>query len=193
MNDPFNSIRLSMEIVDLPSGLSVVQTTHSWVKAMAQLYSAMGGNNDITVINDTSGSNFTFDNGNTNSSGLRADAALNDDLFGLQVGTSNTAITKNDNALNTKIADGGGASQLVYNIMVISAATAVAGGYRVTLSRQFDNNSGSTITVEECGVVTQCRDTGNAVKYALIVHDLQTQAITNGTSKIFKYNFDFLF
>lgn len=193
MNDPFNSIKLSIEIMDLPSGLSVVQSTHSWVKAMAQLYSAMGDNNDITVIKDTSGSDFTFDNGNTNSSGLRANAALNDDLFGLQVGTGTTAVAKTDNTVETKIADGTSSGQLVYNIMVISVATAISGGYRVSLSRQFDNSSGGTITVEECGVVTQCRDTGAAVKYALIVHDLQTQAISNGVSKIFKYNFDFLF
>ena len=192
MNDPFNSIKLSIEIVDLPSGLSVVQSTHSWVKAMAQLYSAMGGNNDITVIKDTSGSDFTFDNGNTNSSGLRANAAINDDLFGLQVGTGTTAVAKTDNTVETKIADGTSSGQLEYQVMVISVATAVSGGYRVTLSRQFDNNSGGTITVKECGVVTQCRDTGNAVKYALIVHDLQTQAILNTESKIFKYHFDFL-
>ncbi len=192
MNDPFNSIKLSIEIVDLPSGLSVVQSTHSWVKAMAQIYSAMSGNDDILSIVDTSSAAFTFDNGNTNSSGLRANAALNDDLFGLQVGTGTTAVAKADDSLETKIADGTGSGQLVYNIMVVSAATAISGGYRVSLSRQFDNSSGGTITVEECGVVTQCRDTGNAVKYALIVHDLQTQAILNTESKIFKYHFDFL-
>ncbi len=187
-----NSIRLSMEIVDLPSGLSVVRPTHSWVKAMAQIYSAMAGNADILSIIDTSSAAFTFDNGNTNSSGLRANAAINDDLFGLLVGTGTTAAAKDDDSIETKIADGTGAGELEHAVMVISAATAISGGYRVTLSRQFDNNSGGDITVKECGIVTQCRDTGNAVKYALIIRDLQTQLISDATSKIFKYNVDWL-
>lgn len=187
-----NTLRLSIKIIDLPSGLSTVHEVHSWVKAMAQIYSAMSGQDDINVIKDTSGSDFTFDNDNTNSTGLRMNAALNDDLFGLQVGTGTTAAAKGDNTLQTKIADGTSSGQLVYNAQVISAATAISGGYRLTLSRQFDNSSGGTVTVEECGLVSQCRDTGNAVKYALLVRDLQTQAISNGVSKIFEYRLDFL-
>lgn len=188
-----NSIRLSIEIIDLPSGLSIVREVHSWVKAIAQIYSASSGEDDINVVTDTAGATFTLDHANNNSNGYRMDAALNDDTHGLLVGTGTTAVAKDDNTIETKINDGSAAGELVYNAMVVSATTAIAGGYRVTLSRQFDNDSGGDITVKECGLVVTCRNTANAQKYALIVHDLQTQLISDTTSKIFKYHIDFLF
>ncbi len=188
-----SSIQLSIEIEDVKTGLITVADTHSWVKAMAQIFSAQMGNVDIAVILDTAGATFTFDNGNTNSSGFRSDAAINDDTFGLLVGTGTTAVLKNDNTIETLIDDGTAAGELEYGVMVVSAALVVAGGYRVTLSRQFDNNSGGNITVKECGWVSECRDTSNVKKKALLIHDLQTQLINDTESKVFKYNVDFLF
>lgn len=159
---------------------------------MAQIYSGLLGDFDSLNVRDTANALFTFDANNIAAHGLDVSAAVSDTTHGILVGTGTTAATKDDHTIETLIADGAGAGQLEYGAMVVSGSNAVSGGYRVSLSRQFDNDSGSTITVRECGVAIICRDTGAATKHVLIIRDLQTQGILTGTVKIFKYHLDFL-
>ncbi len=188
-------IKLYTEWAD-PGKTGVIQPGNSWLKGMALIYSAISGRNGeddgTEQIRDTSNSLFTFEVLNGTARGLDVTAAASDVTHGILVGTGTTAVTKIDHAMETLIADGSGGSQLEYGTMVISAATGISGGYRVTLSRQFDNGSGGDITVKECGVAVTCKDSSLNVVYVLIIHDLQTQLISDGTSKVFKYHLDFL-
>ena len=61
----------------------------------------------------------------------------------------------------------------------------------MVLSRQFDNNSGGLITVEEVAVVVRMATTAGAQLF-LILHDLITSAVADGTSRVFTYNLEFL-
>lgn len=189
------TIKLYTEWAD-PGKTGIIRPGHSWLKGMALIHSAVQGRNGEDAgteqIRDTSNSLFTFNEIIAGSRGFDVTAAASDVTHGVLVGTGTTAVTKIDHVMETLIADGASASQLEYGTMVISAATGVSGGYRVTLSRQFDNDSGGTITVRECGVAIVCQDSGAGTRNVLIIHDLQTQAILNTESKVFKYHLDFL-
>ena len=173
-----------------PGKTGIIRPGHSWLKGMAQIYSSSLGDFDVPNIRDTSNSLFTIDANNVST--LDTSAAIGDVTHGVLVGTGTTAVAKDNHTMETIIADGNGAGQLEYGVAVIDAATGVSGGYRVTLSRQFDNDSGGDITVKECGVAVVCKDNGAGTRNVLIIHDLQTQLISDATSKVFKYHLDFL-
>lgn len=186
------------DTVDKKTGLVIPGEAvpgHSWVKGAAQIFSMRLNNLDFPdLVKDTAGATFTLDKdyGASTGWGMVVDAASGDDTHGIQVGTGTTAVAKANHQLNTKIAHGTGSGQLEYKAVVVGPTHGISGGYRVTVSRQFDNNSGATITVQECGMVWTCQDTSLVQKYVLVLHDLQVQAILNTESKIFKYHLDFL-
>ncbi len=188
-------IKLYTEWAD-PGKTGIIRPGNSWLKGMALIYSAISGRNGEDAgteqIRDTANALFTFEEINGTARGLDVAAAASDVTHGVLVGTGTTAVTKIDHVMETLIADGASSGQLEYGTMVISSAGGVSGGYRVTLSRQFDNDSGGDITVEECGIAVTCLDSGLGARKVLIIHDLQTQLISNGTSKVFKYHLDFL-
>jgi hypothetical protein len=80
------------------------------------------------------------------------DAAANDDIYGVMVGTGNTAPTINDYALETRIDDGVGAGELQYGGVTYGLPTSSATESHFTITRDFSNASGGAITVEEIGV-----------------------------------------
>lgn len=185
-------IKLYTEWATLKNGIVIpgeIKLSHSWVKGTAQVFSAMMGDDDTLSVRDTSNALFTLDE--TDSS-LDITAAAADTTHGILVGTGTTAVAKDDHTIETLIAEGAGGGQLNYQAQLISVAFGISGGYRVTLSRQVDNNSGGTVTVEECGLANVCVDTGAGSRNVLLLHDLQTQAILDTESKIFKYHLDFL-
>ena len=71
---------------------------------------------------------------------------------------------------------------------------AVAGGYRVTISRQFNNNSGAAITVNEIGIAVEHALAAGGTARFLILRDLVSPGalIPNAGSKIFRTHLDFL-
>jgi hypothetical protein len=73
---------------------------------------------------------------------------------GICVGTGNTAWSAANVALATLIAHGNSASQLSYaaNSAVTASYTAGTKSWTLTMSRVFNNNSGSSITVKETGL-----------------------------------------
>ena len=81
-----------------------------------------------------------------------ADAAANDDTYGVMVGTGNTAPTIDDYALETKIDDGVGAGELQYGGVTYGLPTSSATESHFTITRDFSNASGGDITVEEIGI-----------------------------------------
>lgn len=167
----------------------ILKPTHSWVgnfprimKSSMQEISESGGL-------DTSNAARIIDR--TPDPILDASSLAGDDTFGLLVGTSTTAPTENDFDLNTKILEGTAAGQLEHQVMIFPVLVNIAGGRRVVCSRQFDNNSGGLITVEEIGMVVRQRTTVD-ISLMLILHDLITQAIADATSRVFTYNLEYL-
>jgi len=76
-------------------------------------------------------------------------APIGDDIYGLVVGSGITAPTIDDHALETQIAHGTGAGQIQYGDVAFGLPTATGSVSHFTLTRDFSNASGNTITVNE--------------------------------------------
>ena len=167
----------------------ILTPTHSWIKQFPLIMKSSMQESSESGALDTSNAAKTVDR--TPDPVLDASAPASDDTHGILVGTSTTAPTENDFDLNAQIADGAGAGQLEHQVMIFPVLVNIAGGRRVVCSRQFDNDSGGLITVEEIGMVVRQRTTVD-ISLMLILHDLITQAIADTTSRVFTYNLEYL-
>jgi len=171
-------------------GRETAMGENSWLKAIVQLHEGVLRGANMT-IKDTGGVNQTFDYDRLLV--MQAVAPAASDVRGIWVGTGTTLVDRDDYTLAAKVAHGTGAGQLYYQACTVTGPTAISGGYREEIARQFDNSSGDTITVQEVGLVVGFTDTGGTSRYALILRDLTgSVAIPNATSKLFKYRVDFL-
>ncbi len=89
---------------------------------------------------------------------VKSDALITDDTLGLIVGTSDAVFLSTDTDLNAKIEHGIGAGQLAYGAFpdgAFSEEPTIDGSKTtMTLSRSFENYSGSSITIKEVGIMS---------------------------------------
>ena len=86
------------------------------------------------------------------SGNLRVDAPIGTTNYGLRVGKGSTAVTINDYALETPLAEGVGVDQLNHQLTVMTAPATAAPTCSFTIQRAMINNSGATIVgVRELG------------------------------------------
>lgn len=81
---------------------------------------------------------------------------VNDDTHGIVVGTGTTAVAISDFQLETQIAHGIGAGQLSHGASGNTAPVTIGTKRRFLLTRSFTNQSGGSITVNECGIYVRC-------------------------------------
>ena len=78
--------------------------------------------------------------------------AADDDTRGPVVGTGTTAVAITDSKLVTQIAQGTGAGQMDHVLTDVGAPSTSGSTRRFTVQRVFVNNSGASITIQECGI-----------------------------------------
>ena len=74
---------------------------------------------------------------------------------GILIGTGTTPPTLDDYALEAKITHGTGEGQMLYQQQAEHQHEVISGGWRTTMVRQFNNNSGASIYVAETGIMGQ--------------------------------------
>ena len=197
-------IKLSLEVVKVnPDGSEgesrMAEDINSWVKQwpdiigmMFETGASLGGSTGGVL--DTGSVSRTIEeaDGAVATVGPRANALINDNSFGIQVGTGDTAVAADDDSLATLIVEGTSSGQLTHQAVTFSLKTAISGGYRFSISRQVDNASGGTITVEEIGLVVEQRISGPGIGDFLVLRDLVTQIILDTESFIFRYHMDWI-
>lgn len=203
-NKAISRIKLTLEVVkvnpDGSEGESRAVEVNSWLKQWPDIFSTMlesnvlGSGGSTAGVLDTAGTPQTVEQADTQveSEGPRANAASGDNTFGIQVGLTATPVDRDDNALALLIAEGTGVDELNYLVVTFSSAVPIAGGYRVTTSRQVNNNSALTVTVREIGLAVLHRIAGPSTALFLILRDLVTEAIPATESRIFRYHMDFI-
>lgn len=169
---------------------------NSWVKNMGGALAHIFVPSDVTFPSKSNrgpGQDGFFQTGATFLYMDLSAAILGIDFLGILAGTDSTAPTRDDFEMGTLISHGVGAGQLTYNAHSIGAVQAVAGGYLITNSRQFDNGSGGSITIEEIGMVVNANLT-TGFNDILILHDLLPggELVLNGASLIVSYHWEFL-
>jgi len=105
------------------------------------------------VSTSTKRTNGTSSSVLTAANNFKTDAPINTDDYGIVVGTNNTAVSINDYALNTQIMEGTGAGQMTHQAVDFPEAVNVSGSdCRFQIHRDFINNSGGSITINEIGI-----------------------------------------
>jgi len=104
--------------------------------------------------------------------------------YGIRVGTGNTAVTINDYALETLIAEGAGAGQMNHLATSVDVSVVSAPHCYFLVSRTIVNNSGGLITCRESGIYARA-----ASFYACVVRDVfgAAQDVPDGGSIIINY------
>lgn len=117
---------------------------------------------------------------------FRLNAPANDSSWGILLGTSAQAITKDDYSLIAPITHGTGTGQLLYQVTTFPAGFTVDGNdVYFDVRRTFINNSGSNITYNEIGLVS----TPNNSWLMLWDRTLENYTILNGEGRIITYRF----
>ena len=184
-----------IEIEDNKSGEVQVVYTNSWTKQMAQAFGGYLGDlpNLSSGFKDTAGVSGGLDHDHTNAGILKVSASGAGVLTsGVILGTGTTTPTADDFKLVTPIVEGTSSGQLTYGATVVNAVSAVTGGYRMTIQRQVNNNSGADIAVKEMALYVQLVDGVPALNYYMMLRDLLSSTVVNSGAKTFKYHLDFL-
>jgi hypothetical protein len=190
--------RIKIGVIHIKKGVrqpEKIIPSNSWVTNMgaALAFIFLPSDNTFPVKTYTLGADFFFDNTVPVRSLWMPTPVYGATNRGIVVGTNNTPPTRDDYIMGTLIDHGVAAGQLEYTAFVIGPVQAVTGGYLYTIPRQFDNNSGGPITVEEMGAVVQAR-TSSGNQSMLILHDLLPggELIADGDSLITNYHWEFL-
>jgi len=109
-----------------------------------------------------------------------------DDDCGIVLGTDNTAPTVNDYDLGTRITHGAEAGQLDFGPQSKTGAYSTGSNTDLILWRQFVNNSGGGITVEEIGVYVVHDRASDKV---MIIRDAKQFTIDDGDVALVAYRF----
>ena len=122
------------------------------------------------------------------------DAPANDSNFGILTGRGSDPVAMDDYALQTPITHGNGANQLSHRAQAAPSPGYTSGTktWLATLTRRFDNTSGSTITVTECGLIGSSYSSNWKL---LLCRDILSSAIdvlNNGTLTL-TYEISFTF
>jgi hypothetical protein len=176
-----------IEVKDKTGKLLKRYTTpaRSWLRQFIQIlkgefatrHGTTVGHENVSVVDET-GTGRPYPNSSASmfyvyymNLSTRGDAG--DASQGIIVGTSDTPNTLTTYALGGKIAHGSGSGQLVYGAETLEDVTNPSGNdlqFRIT--RTFTNNSGSTITVKEVGLLVKKYDGESNTRSWLIARDV---------------------
>lgn len=94
---------------------------------------------------------------------------------GIVIGTGSTPPTLDDYKLEAQIPHGTSEGQMLYNAQADTVNETISGGWRTTLVRQFNNNSGASIYVAETGIIAFVEFWGS--NYYLLCRNVHDPAV----------------
>ncbi|GAI80495.1 unnamed protein product [marine sediment metagenome] len=101
---------------------------------------------------------------------------LNEDVHGIVIGTGNTPVDITDYQLVAQIMDGSAAGQMIHNAEAFDATVTVSDpDCTVDTWRNFNNNSGASITVKETGLY--CYSSTPTLYYLCLVRDVPAEIV----------------
>jgi hypothetical protein len=164
--------------------------TRAWIRLLRT--ATLGGGAAVSLL-DTTGTSRNFYGSTTASMAfvfINMNAGSGDVNYGVRVGTSDTAFSKDQYELQAKIGHGTGAGQLVYGATSIEDYADEDSTTRFRVTRTFTNNSGAVITVKEIGIAIDMQ-IGSTHYYGLISRDVLTspQSVPDGATLTVRYRF----
>ncbi len=176
-----NKVMLKVEIFDKYGKVTsrIEKESESWCRAYGALMLAQmrGSPTASPTAPDTGNTNRTVKRAGQ---GFRCDGGLGTTTEGIRVGTSSQAVDMTDYAMIAAIAEGTGAGQMEHQATAVGTPSVAANVSSFTVSRTVVNNTGSSITVEECGIYGKGED-NSGTRYFLLCRDLTgSQVILDG-------------
>jgi hypothetical protein len=149
--------------IDFPTS-SNKSLTMNWIKNFIQNV-VVSNYDDFVQLDGTtmaSGSSGITGQSFTKEANCRGGSGVDD--MGIVIGTSNSSVSYNDSHLGNQIGTGTGSGQMQYQVMGQTREDSVMihpteGKADCYFSRNFINNSGSSITVKEAGLVAKVNET----------------------------------
>lgn len=179
-----------------PIGPPYRQWSRSWTKQAAQIFNATIKSTTETSVKDTGGTLQSINPTISPYQSWKATSAAAEATYGIILGTGSTAENRDDYVLATPIAEGTGTGQLTHLATnPYTPPVAITGGYRVTVDRQVNNNSGGPIVVAEIGLYTYTSlNVGGQTAYFCALRDVlaSTYSIADGASAVARYKIDWL-
>ncbi|MBS7270397.1 MAG: hypothetical protein KIH10_16370 [Candidatus Freyarchaeota archaeon] len=170
--------------------------SHTWVRIytrfLREIFANQDGQNRTFSATNTSGASVTAwaGSGGTSQTHLAfaSRAPANNDAYGIQVGSSDTAYNRDQYSLQSKIAHGSGSGQLLYGEVTVEDVALEDSTERFRIIRAFTNSSGSAVTVKEIGIVILNR-AGTTLGLFLFVRDVLASPISvpDGASLTVRY------
>lgn len=149
--------------------------SHSYVIQFLEIFDALWNKTDKNATDVTGAESVLMDVSDNIETKGRLGAAVGEDTHGIVVGTNaGTTAEGNENyALDTKILHSaiGEANKLNYQAVITTAAAVDGANVDYDISRPYLNETGSTITVKEIGIII--KNTTDS-KYHLILRDVVT-------------------
>ena len=142
----------------------------------------------INIIDVTNTSRSVYPPSGVVENWMNSDGPIGDTNVGPVVGTGTTAPATTDYALQTQIAHGNGAGQLSYQETAVDDVTYNPTTCTLRIRRNFNNNSGAPITINEIGLYCNSRWAIGTSAFCLI-RDLLAAPFTvpNGSTAQLEY------
>jgi hypothetical protein len=144
--------------------------SESYVKQFLQILFITMASSVVTTHNIQDTANVTRNpirDGNT----FLTEAGSGNTSYGIMVGTDTTPVTIDDYSLVAPIAHGSGSGQVQYGGTAFGAPSADSTTSQLTITRNFANNSGALITVNEIALYCKAAD-ANTIYYFMIIRDI---------------------
>lgn len=161
---------------------------HSYVRQLIDVLQGLFGALNYTIL-DTGNTSRVTDNsyGAGQNDILRCDSASANKLYGIQVGTDNTAVAISQYHLIAQIDEGASSGKLNHGSTSLTSVAIVGTSAKFTIARTLTNNSGADIEVKEVGLVLAIYDNASTIRYIMVDRTLLDFTITNGTSGTVTY------
>jgi len=119
---------------------------------------------------------------------MACNAPINNDDYGILVGSGATSPTLADYALETLIVHGTGSGQLQYSAVTFGAPSSDATTSQFTITRDFANGSGTDVVVREIGLAVRAYTAPYVDTYHLLIRDvISAITVPNGQTLTVNY------
>jgi len=164
------------------------QPVDSYVIQWAELHSAVLGNQDVSGVTDTSGTDHTLERGGAANPAMDMGAGSNLTNFGLLIGADGTDETVTDNDLASQLT-----TDINHGSTDVGTGSVSGSAAFLDITRTFTNNTGQTVSINEAGLVATHDGGGGATRDFLCLRDTGSPIadVANGNNVTLEYELEY--
>jgi len=164
------------------------QPVDSYVVQWAELHSAVLGDQDVSGVTDTNGTDNTLESGGSATPVMEMGAGSNVTDFGLLIGADGTDETVTDNDLASQLT-----TDINHGSTDVGTGSVSGSAAFLDITRTFTNNTGQTVSINEAGLVATHQDSGGTNQKFLCLRDTGSPIadVANGNNVTLEYELEY--